>query len=548
LHSSVIVICVYVRLKNSVSSPQRIKDLLSNFLGQFPSYSQLPTIDHTSVFPNDSAYTLDDGGYWLAQQPTAPPGALAQWLFIDTLRGSPGPQGPSGVGLPGPQGQIGPAGRNGSPGPQGPPGRNAFSYLSLIFRVPDASSPTPTLTSVSDTSWMTPGLLVFIPGAGTFTVLGSPPTANTVNLANSGDPNNAPTGTMIAAGTVISAANMRGPLGPQGQPGPAGPAGPQGVSGASAYTTLKLDYSVPVSSGIAFVVDASAFAVGLIVYLPNGNYFSVQAVDKTANTLTLLNQNYPGGQSPGTVIPAGNTVSGTGPQGPQGPQGATGAQGPQGIQGVAMTGTIAMWGTPTPPGGWLMCQGQAVSKSQYGALYSIISDTFRDPSNADQSTFNVPDMRDVFPVGSSATKALASSGGAATHTLSIAELAAHNHGASSTGSVGDHRHATPPGSFTHNHSDSGHTHTYVNGAAVQTGGAGLAPTSGPGGFVAQTQNTGVGAAVISTYSSPLVETYYTSQYGGIPPVSVSTSIANTGSGTPFSLLPPYRALNFIIKA
>src|SRR4029077_2585540 len=108
--------------------------------------------------------------------------------------------------------------------------------------------------------------------------------------------------------------------------------------------------------------------------------FSVQAVDTTANTLTLVNQNYPGGQPPGTVIPIGKTISGTGPQGPAGTQGPQGPQGAQGIQGVAMTGTVAMWCTATAPGGWLLCNGQAVSKSQYSALYSIISDAFRDPS------------------------------------------------------------------------------------------------------------------------------------------------------------------------
>ena len=516
---------------------------LSNFLGQFPTYSQLPAIDNTSVFPNDSAYTLDDGGYWIAKQPSAPPGALPAWLYVDTLRGHPGPQGPAGIGLPGPQGQIGPQGRNGSPGPVGPPGKNSFSYLSVIWRVPATTDP-PLLTSVTDTSWMVAGLLVYIPNAGTFTVIGSPVDQYTVNLVNSGDPNNAPSGTMIAAGTVVSPSSMRGPSGPQGQAGPAGPPGPQGVSGSSVYTTLKQAFSVPVTTGIAFVVDASPFANGQIVYVEGGEYFSVQATDTTANTLTLANQNYPGGQPPGTVVPIGNTVSGTGPQGPQGPQGATGPQGPQGIQGVAMSGTIAMWGTAAAPGGWLLCQGQAVSRTQYSALFSIISTTFG--AGDGSSTFNLPDMRDCFPVGASTTKALASAGGEATHLLVTAEMPVHNHTATSTGSQGDHTHGIPA-SGNHTHTDSGHTHTYS-----MIGGSGPWALAGGGQSVVNfTTSTGYASLSYSGNIGP-TGTYYASQTtvgsSGIPPVSVSTSIANTGGGTAHNNLPPYKALNFIIKA
>src|SRR4029077_20658956 len=183
-----------------------------------------------------------------------------------------------------------------------------------------------------------------------------------------------------------------------------------------------------------------------------------------------------------------------------------------------------------------LCNGQAVSKSQYSALYSIISDAFRDPSNSDLSTFNVPDMRDLFPIGSSATKALASKGGNATHTISIGELAAHNHGASS--SLADHQHALPP--FTHTHTDSGHTHSITGfvGVALRSGGGTVNTISG-------SATSGVGQANIQGYTTPVLPTYFTSQYGGIP--AVTTSIANTGSGTPFSLIPPYIALNFIIK-
>ena len=573
---------------------------MSQFLGQYSSYSQLPAIDNLSIFPNDSAYTLDDGGYWIAKQPSAPPGALPQWLYVDTLRGPSGPEGPVGVGSPGPQGQIGPPGRNGAPGPQGPPGRASFSYLSLVFSVPDPSNTVPVLTSVSDTSWMLPGQLLFIPGAGTFTVIGSPPNLFTVNLVNSGDPNNAQAGTQIAAGTIISPANMRGPGGPQGQTGPAGPPGPQGVSGTSAYTTLKNAFSVPVTTGIAFVVDASPFAAGQIVYLPGGNYFSVQATDPVADTLTLVNQNYPGGEPPGTPIPAGSTVSGTGPQGPAGPQGADGPQGPQGIQGVAMTGSIVMWPTPVAPGGWILCSGQAVSRTQYPNLFAIISTTFG--AGDGTSTFNVPNFQNRLPIGASATYALASTGGSATATLVTANLAAHthtlgnhthnmdhyhlmsnhthlgvNHLHAFTGV--DHTHGIPAGQFNHNHGAYSNPHSHTiglkfhgvfgnGGASAVDGGSGISTDAvgdiGIGVYANTLPAGGTGAADRSlasttgacdrdlTTSGPSVNnTNYASQTNAAwvntqgPSTNTSDS---TGSATPFSVLNPYLAINFMIKA
>ena len=543
---------------------------LSKFLGQYQSQSQLPVIDHVSVFPSDSAYTLDDGGYWIATQPSAPPGAAAQWLFIDTLRGPPGSQGEAGVGLPGPQGQIGPTGQVGRPGPQGPAGKNSFSYLSQVFTVP-ALGITAT-TPVSDSSWMAPGLLVYIPGAGTFTCVGPPPDAHTVNLVNSGDPNNMPPGTAVSGGTTISPAAQRGPSGPQGSTGPQGPAGPQGVSGASAYTTLRQDFTVPTTSAVAFVVSAVSFAPGLIVYCGSGNYFSVSAVDTTANTLTLVNQNYPGGQAPGTLITAGNTVSGTGPQGPQGIQGIQGIQGPQGLTGVAPTGSIIMHATGAPAG-WLLCDGTAYPQSQYPTLFAFIGTYFG--AGPGPATFCVPDMRDMFPVGAGFTYATYATGGSNAVTLATTQIPAHAHTATATttasqgnhyhlipgsgahthgASVGDHyhtmavysangnhthsatmpdhQHGIPAGSFTHAHS---YTLTTIPGTPpdkVQAGGTDWAvrPTAGTTG----------------TYNSPTQPTYFSSQYGGQPGFATAgngATIPNTDYSSQGGLYPTCSVAN-----
>lgn len=92
---------------------------------------------------------------------------------------------------------------------------------------------------------------------------------------------------------------------------------------------------------------------------------------------------------------------------------------------LGMSGEIRMYGGVSAPSGWLLCQGQAISRTTYSALFGVISTTFGVGDGS--STFNLPNMQDKVPLGKSGTKALGSTGGEAEHTLSIAELASHAH-------------------------------------------------------------------------------------------------------------------------
>tara|TARA_R100001509_G_scaffold160837_1_gene129142 strand:+ start:1151 stop:1726 length:576 start_codon:yes stop_codon:yes gene_type:complete len=109
-----------------------------------------------------------------------------------------------------------------------------------------------------------------------------------------------------------------------------------------------------------------------------------------------------------------------------------------GIEGIP-TATIVPWSSASVPTGFLECDGSAVSRSTYSALFAIIGTTYGVGDGA--STFNVPNLSDNVAVGKSNNKALGSTGGAntvqstgnvggstANHTLSEAELASHSHG------------------------------------------------------------------------------------------------------------------------
>jgi len=108
-----------------------------------------------------------------------------------------------------------------------------------------------------------------------------------------------------------------------------------------------------------------------------------------------------------------------------------------GIEGIP-TATIIPWSTSSVPTGFLECNGQAVSRSTYAALFSVIGTTYG--AGDGSSTFLVPDLQDNVTVGKSNNKALASTGGAntvqstgnvggftANATLSTSQLASHPH-------------------------------------------------------------------------------------------------------------------------
>lgn len=68
----------------------------------------------------------------------------------------------------------------------------------------------------------------------------------------------------------------------------------------------------------------------------------------------------------------------------------------------------------------LACNGAAVSRETYAALFAVIGTVYG--AGDTTTTFNLPDFRDRFPVGQSATRAGGTTGGDATHTLVTAEM------------------------------------------------------------------------------------------------------------------------------
>ena len=77
------------------------------------------------------------------------------------------------------------------------------------------------------------------------------------------------------------------------------------------------------------------------------------------------------------------------------------------------------------PAGALLCDGRAVSRTEYWELFDAIGITYG--AGDGSSTFNLPNIASRTIIGESDDYALGATGGEATHTLTADEMPAHNH-------------------------------------------------------------------------------------------------------------------------
>jgi hypothetical protein len=90
--------------------------------------------------------------------------------------------------------------------------------------------------------------------------------------------------------------------------------------------------------------------------------------------------------------------------------------------------------------GWLICNGQAISRTTYSALFAVIGTSFGVGDNA--TTFNLPDARGrvagAIGQGSGLTnRTLGQNVGEESHTQTIAEMPSHSHSANGANNSAD---------------------------------------------------------------------------------------------------------------
>ena len=128
---------------------------------------------------------------------------------------------------------------------------------------------------------------------------------------------------------------------------------------------------------------------------------------------------------------------------------------------ASSVGDIKMGGWAAAPSGWLLCQGQLVSRATYSALFAVVGTTFG--AGDGSTTFGLPDLRGRSPMGSGTgtgltARTLGANVGTETHTLTGAQsgTSVHNHTQNSHNHTQDSHNHTQDG---HNHTQDAHNHT-----------------------------------------------------------------------------------------
>ena len=98
------------------------------------------------------------------------------------------------------------------------------------------------------------------------------------------------------------------------------------------------------------------------------------------------------------------------------------------------TASLLMWPTATPPAGFLMCNGQTVSRVTYAALFAIVGVVFGTGDGS--TTFTLPDYRNRTAIGAGGLYSANSLGGS-----KDAILVSHLHSVNiDTTTNGEHQH------------------------------------------------------------------------------------------------------------
>ena len=195
------------------------------------------------------------------------------------------------------------------------------------------------------------------------------------------------------------------------------------------------------------------------------------------------------------------------------------------------TGSITMFGGSTTPSGWLLCDGTAISRTDYAYLFSIIDTNFGAGNGS--TTFNLPNLTSKFPLGSTGTPG--STGGSSTVTIASGNLPTHTHTGPSHSHDLDHTH-----DFDISQADA-HKHSYETNTIATAG-------------TNRTILTTVGTTTTSTAAINNANLAGVKPTRGPDPDKITTDAGtgNTGNGgfanTALTIpTPPYVTVRYIIK-
>jgi microcystin-dependent protein len=191
-------------------------------------------------------------------------------------------------------------------------------------------------------------------------------------------------------------------------------------------------------------------------------------------------------------------------------------------------GDVKWSASAAPPTGWLLCNGQAISRTVYSALFAAIGTNYGVGDGV--GTFNLPNFSDTFPIGVSGGRPRGTRGGVAAVALSAAQSGCP--GGSTGWQSGDHAHHVAGGSG-YDWPDHDHGVGYWN----NTLGAGQQPGSVMGEAAWVGRTTGVGAR----------HTHDISLWSGGVSANHTHAFGAQNAAAAHENLPPFVAVNVFIK-